>query len=270
LQRFYNLLCIAYGGQPDNFKDLVEAGMLPKERAARCGREYEQVKLAFAKTIWQHIDADKLEKVQAIEWAKWEAPSMADQLIVFLTSVVGATSFWVLVGVFLLAGWISASMKDLIGQLTTFHLAYFSGRLDRRHWWTYMVAAGSAASAIGFILTLLNGFDLPLPLSAVITGSIYLALALGCYWQALFVIKRLHDRNIRGWWSVFLVAPVLIIWIGVTFEIDVSVPLLLSLIPWIWIVVELGFLRGTRGDNRYGPQGVARNAPAVGPARAAP
>jgi hypothetical protein len=82
LQRFYNLICIAYGGQPDIFNDLVEggafrdlvaAGVLPRGRALRCGREYEQVGFAFAKTIWPHIDEDLLKKVQSIEWAKWDS-----------------------------------------------------------------------------------------------------------------------------------------------------------------------------------------------------
>jgi uncharacterized membrane protein YhaH (DUF805 family) len=254
LQRFYNLLCIAYGGQPDTFKDLVEAGMLPKQRAARCGGEYEQAKLAFTKTIWPHVHEDLLKKVQSIEWAKWEAPSATDELIIFLTSVIGAARFWVLVATFFLASIISGSLKDLIRQLTTFHLVDFRGRLDRRHWWTYMAAATSAALAIDFILALLNGFDLPLVLSAVITALSYFMLALWWYWQTLLIVRRLHDRNIRGWLVVLWIAPWLVFWMGAKFERDLSVLFLLSLIPCICIFVALGFLRGTQGENRYGPQ----------------
>jgi hypothetical protein len=43
LQRFYNLLCIGYGAQPDTFKDMIAS---EQERAERCGREYEQVSFA--------------------------------------------------------------------------------------------------------------------------------------------------------------------------------------------------------------------------------
>lgn len=74
LQRFYNVLCIAYGGQPDTFKDLVEAGDLPAERARRCAREYEQVRNAFAKTVWPHLEQELVKKVQAIDWLKWQDP----------------------------------------------------------------------------------------------------------------------------------------------------------------------------------------------------
>ncbi len=71
LQRYYNMLCMAYGAQPETFKGLVEAAALPKHRAAYCRREYQHVEFAFASTVWPHIDQDLLKKVQTIEWAKW-------------------------------------------------------------------------------------------------------------------------------------------------------------------------------------------------------
>jgi len=87
LQRFYNLLCIAYGGQPATFRDFVAAGALPKERAANCAHEYEQVKNAFTETIWPHVDQDLLVKVQSIEWAKWEGeyPSEPDHTLLMIS-----------------------------------------------------------------------------------------------------------------------------------------------------------------------------------------
>ena len=42
-QRFYNVLCMAYGADPKLFADLVEKEYLPKERAEGCDDEYEQV-----------------------------------------------------------------------------------------------------------------------------------------------------------------------------------------------------------------------------------
>jgi hypothetical protein len=68
-QRAYTFACLAYGGYPDTFKDYVETGLLPKERAANCKSEYEQAKLAFAKTILPHIDLDTMKKVQARTWS---------------------------------------------------------------------------------------------------------------------------------------------------------------------------------------------------------
>jgi Putative metallopeptidase len=55
-QRFYNLLCIAYGADPQMFGDMVKKGHLPKERAEDCKDEYEQVAYAFQQLIGQHLD----------------------------------------------------------------------------------------------------------------------------------------------------------------------------------------------------------------------
>ena len=70
LQRFYNLLCIAYGGQPDTFQDLIEAGTLPEGRAARCHDEYKQVERAFIDTVLPHVDLEQLARNQSIDWAQ--------------------------------------------------------------------------------------------------------------------------------------------------------------------------------------------------------
>jgi Putative metallopeptidase len=63
-QRFYNTLCMAYGGDRDSFKDLVDKKWLPLERAQNCAAEFEQVKAAFIKTVLPFIDQEKIGKVQ--------------------------------------------------------------------------------------------------------------------------------------------------------------------------------------------------------------
>jgi hypothetical protein len=55
-QRFYNLLCIAYGADAQLFADMVEKGDLPKERADDCKDEYRQVAQAYEKLISPHVD----------------------------------------------------------------------------------------------------------------------------------------------------------------------------------------------------------------------
>ena len=55
-QRFYNLLCIAYGAEADLFADVVKEGYLPKDRAEGCKGEYWQVRKAFQRLISPHID----------------------------------------------------------------------------------------------------------------------------------------------------------------------------------------------------------------------
>ncbi len=64
--------------------------------------------------------------------------------------------------------------------------------------------------------------------------SLLFALAALYPWIAVG-IKRCHDRNRTGWF------------------------LLIGLIPLvsIWLVVELGFLRGTVGQNQFGPDPLA-------------
>jgi hypothetical protein len=67
-QRFYNLLCMAYGANPEMFKDIVDDKYLPKERAANCSREFQQVRFAFQKLIVPHVDKELAQKVLQMDW----------------------------------------------------------------------------------------------------------------------------------------------------------------------------------------------------------
>jgi Putative metallopeptidase len=67
-QRMYNVICLAYGGDPATFKDFVDIGWLPKERAATCVDEYRQLSFAFEKTILPFLDLEQLKKVRARNW----------------------------------------------------------------------------------------------------------------------------------------------------------------------------------------------------------
>jgi predicted HD phosphohydrolase len=66
--RFYNFLCMAYGGNPAAFKQFVDMGWLPQARVPGCAYEYQMAKLAFEKTIMPHIDLDTMKKVQTAKW----------------------------------------------------------------------------------------------------------------------------------------------------------------------------------------------------------
>jgi uncharacterized membrane protein YhaH (DUF805 family) len=48
--------------------------------------------------------------------------------------------------------------------------------------------------------------------------------------------KRWHDRDKSGWWSLIGLIPI---------------------IGGLWMLIELGFLRGTEGPNRFGPDPIA-------------
>jgi hypothetical protein len=70
-QRFYNFLCIGYGGHPQLFQELVDK-FLPKDRVANCKHEYEQARNAFAKTLLPQVDRELMTKVQSIKWLRPE------------------------------------------------------------------------------------------------------------------------------------------------------------------------------------------------------
>ena len=80
-------------------------------------------------------------------------------------------------------------------------------------------AAAAAEAAV-------SGMMLPLGIIILLT-----------LWPSLAIYaKRWHDRGKSGWWSLIGFVPI---------------------IGGIWMLVELGFLRGTEGPNRFGPDPIA-------------
>jgi len=67
-QRAFNLLCIAYGSDPELFEDVATWGGLPQERADICEEEYELIAIAYEKLIGPHIDPDLAKKVFDRAW----------------------------------------------------------------------------------------------------------------------------------------------------------------------------------------------------------
>jgi hypothetical protein len=67
-QRYFNLLCLAYGADSKLFADLVNEGYLPSERAGTCKREYDQVRFAFRKLIVPHLDQQLARQVLDQSW----------------------------------------------------------------------------------------------------------------------------------------------------------------------------------------------------------
>jgi Putative metallopeptidase len=67
-QRFFNLLCMAYGANSQLFADLVSDNYLPARRARQCQREYGEVAYAFKKLIGPHIDQEIAKRVMQRQW----------------------------------------------------------------------------------------------------------------------------------------------------------------------------------------------------------
>jgi hypothetical protein len=67
-QRAYNVLCIAYGADPELFGDLVSKGYLPKKRAEGCGDEYGQITDAFEELISPHLNRALAKRILDGAW----------------------------------------------------------------------------------------------------------------------------------------------------------------------------------------------------------
>jgi hypothetical protein len=54
-QRFYNVLCLVYGQNPDAYPEWARDGTLPPERAERCPEEYDQTHAAWQKLLRPYL-----------------------------------------------------------------------------------------------------------------------------------------------------------------------------------------------------------------------
>ena len=54
-QRYFNLVCWAYGSDPDNSQSLIEEWELPEARAERCQGEYEQLDRSWTRLLSAHL-----------------------------------------------------------------------------------------------------------------------------------------------------------------------------------------------------------------------
>ena len=99
----------------------------------------------------------------------------------------------------------------------------FKGRIGRRTWWLWGVAAMLGLGLYFTVLLRVVG------VSAHVTEGLVNMMLL---WPALALsVKRWHDRDRAGWWVLVSLIPV---------------------IGWGWAVVVNGLLPGSSGANRYG------------------
>jgi hypothetical protein len=72
-QRFYNLLCTAYGALPHLFADIAKAA-LPAARADTCEEEYEQVSRAFRQLIAPHFEPERQKIARGKKLLRFHLP----------------------------------------------------------------------------------------------------------------------------------------------------------------------------------------------------
>jgi len=108
----------------------------------------------------------------------------------------------------------------------------FNGRISRKTWWIFyfLIPIG-----INFLISGTDDEDI---------GPFSIIAGLGGLWIGLAgQAKRWHDRDKSGWWVLVNFIP---------------------LIGWLWAFIVAGFLRGTSGYNRFGPDPLAPELPPGG------
>jgi uncharacterized membrane protein YhaH (DUF805 family) len=131
----------------------------------------------------------------------------------------------------------------------------FSGRINRAKYWIAVAIYWAVSIALGLVAFLtLAGVEIVRSTTMItpffiFAAVVYIAVAVS---GIAVGIKRLHDRNKTGWWLlVFYLVPGLISTVGTRMH-GLAILNLVSTAILIWMIVELGFLRGTPGPNRYG------------------
>ncbi|HEX3406434.1 MAG TPA: DUF805 domain-containing protein [Caulobacteraceae bacterium] len=126
----------------------------------------------------------------------------------------------------------------------------FNGRIRRLHYWLAAIGAGVAYGVVAAICLMLGMMLTHGQGPGLIGGLLYVVVLFFAAWTGLALqIKRWHDRD-KSWVWIFI-----------------------SLIPFIgaiWALVEVGFLDGTQGPNKYGASPKGIGGPAVAAAAAGP
>ena len=135
-----------------------------------------------------------------------------------------------------------------------------AGRTSRRNYWRLqnrLILASAAVWCLTMFATMAGGWLGAIPL--MLLAPIFVAAICLC-------LRRLHDRGRSAWWFIlFIPGPPLLL--GVAYGLEESVgglgaaladlPLSLGAVGLtVWAWVEIGFRRGTRGPNAFGPDPV--------------
>ncbi len=123
----------------------------------------------------------------------------------------------------------SCGTPNRTGRLPCGTDGYFgrNGRISRTVYWLQYIVPIYAVSFLAAIV------DAAANAGGVLSGSVGLVLLVP---QLASCVRRLHDRNRSGWCVLLGLIPV---------------------VGWSWLFIEAGFVRGTHGRNRFGPDPLA-------------
>lgn len=142
-----------------------------------------------------------------------------------------------------------------------FNRLYLStdGRIGRQQYWIGAIALGVVSIIISFI------FGRFLTGAALTTFAIVWQLAIS-YPAYNLMAKRFQDRDKPSMYALYAVVAFFVLTVISLFTAPVpgeapgAISIVFGLITaaiGIWILIELGILRGTVGSNQYGPDPVA-------------
>ena len=130
--------------------------------------------------------------------------------------------------------------SDAIKTVLTKKYATFSGRASRSEYWWYTLFIILLASVLSLVMVAGMDFNTgEFGTLAMLGGGLLGIFYLGILIPSIAVgVRRLHDRNMSGWWYLGFIV--------------------LSFVPVVGFLASLAMLvlfclKGTDGDNRFGP-----------------
>ncbi len=124
----------------------------------------------------------------------------------------------------------------------------FEGRINRKPYWIGALVLMGAVIVLNIVFFALGG------ISGLVIGYVILAI-LVIYPSLALMVKRFHDRDKSGWWALAFYIPALINGAVSYTDPDSGLAMVTGLITVavsIWLLIELGFLKGKPGSNDYG------------------
>ena len=157
----------------------------------------------------------------------------------------------------------------------------FKGRINRKPWWLATIAVGLTASVITAIIEVIartSGQTAIDPVTNQVEPTGLLGMLVGIVglvnmWIAFALsAKRLHDRDRTAWWLIWqlliLILAIILVVVAIAEPVEQGAvwyalddaACIAAFVISVWLFVQIGFLRGTQGPNRFGPDplGAAR------------
>jgi uncharacterized membrane protein YhaH (DUF805 family) len=112
----------------------------------------------------------------------------------------------------------------------------FEGRIGRQTYWLKFVLPYIVALIVLTIVESVAGLTIDDGMGGGIGILSSIFSLIGIWFSLAAGAKRCHDRNRSGWFQAIALIPI---------------------IGAIWLLIELGFLKGTEGENRFGADPLA-------------